>query len=107
MLGYEYEPGQDANVSYNLHRDGQLIANVTDSTNYFDADGTASAVYSVAAVIGGVAYAASAEASAWGDSYIRIPLDSPGPNSANDASAADLDGDGEYEIILKWDANNA
>jgi rhamnogalacturonan endolyase len=27
--------------------------------------------------------------------------------SANDASVADLDGDGEYEIILKWEPSNA
>ena len=27
--------------------------------------------------------------------------------SANDASVADVDGDGEYEIILKWDPSNA
>ena len=26
---------------------------------------------------------------------------------ANDASAADLDGDGQYEIILKWDPSNS
>jgi hypothetical protein len=27
--------------------------------------------------------------------------------SANDASVGDLDGDGRYEIILKWDPSNA
>ena len=27
--------------------------------------------------------------------------------SPNDASVADLDGDGEYEIVLKWDPSNA
>ena len=27
--------------------------------------------------------------------------------SANDASAGDLDGDGDYEIVLKWDPSNA
>lgn len=47
--------------------------------------------------------------------YISIPLDKPEnfvdpdgnsyPYTANDASVADLDGDGEYEIILRWDAN--
>lgn len=46
--------------------------------------------------------------------YLEIPLDTPppatlrdgrtAPYTANDASAADLDGDGEYEIILKWEA---
>jgi rhamnogalacturonan endolyase len=39
----------------------------------------------------------------------------PGPNGApapytyspNDASAGDLDGDGEYEVVLKWDPSNS
>lgn len=49
--------------------------------------------------------------------YINIPLDVPPGNisltgqpyfySANDASVGDVDGDGEYEIILKWDPSNA
>ncbi len=49
--------------------------------------------------------------------YLSIPLVPPDPGatpdgvaytySANDASAADLDGDGDYEIILKWDPSNS
>ena len=51
------------------------------------------------------------------DGYIAIPLQKPdggttpdgrGFNySANDASVGDVDGDGQYEIILKWDPSNA
>lgn len=49
--------------------------------------------------------------------YLSIPLDPPpggtAPDgrsytyAANDCSAADLDGDGEFEIILKWDPSNS
>ncbi len=49
--------------------------------------------------------------------YINIPLDVPADGitpsgqtytySPNDASVGDVDGDGEYEIILKWDPSNA
>ena len=49
--------------------------------------------------------------------YIDIPLDKPVGGTtpagdrftytANDASVGDVDGDGEYEIILKWDPTNA
>lgn len=48
--------------------------------------------------------------------YISIPLQIPASNeidgkpysySANDASLGDLDGDGQYEIILKWEPSNA
>lgn len=40
--------------------------------------------------------------------YIPIKLNKPeGRYSANDASVADVDGDGQYEIILKWEPWNA
>lgn len=49
--------------------------------------------------------------------YISIALDIPQGGitpdgrtyrySANDASVGDVDGDGEYEIVLKWDPSNA
>lgn len=49
--------------------------------------------------------------------YISIPLSKPSGGttpdgrsytySANDASVADVDGDGEYEVILKWDPSNS
>ena len=53
--------------------------------------------------------------------FLTVPLQRPaggkvaGPSgaltdytyNANDASAADLDGDGEYEVVLKWDPSNS
>jgi rhamnogalacturonan endolyase len=60
------------------------------------------------------------QASVWPQQYLRVPLRQPEGGtvgtgaeasaytySANDASAADLDGDGQYEIILKWDPSNS
>ena len=51
------------------------------------------------------------------DGYLSVRLQKPAdgiaPNgwpyaySANDASVADVDGDGQYEIIVKWDPSNA
>ena len=49
--------------------------------------------------------------------YISVPLSRPEGGvtldgrrytySANDASVGDVDGDGEYEVILKWDPSNS
>ena len=51
------------------------------------------------------------------EGYLRIALDKPSGGTtpegrsfgytANDASVADVDGDGQYEIILKWDPTNS
>jgi hypothetical protein len=122
MFGFEYDAANAANVSYNVYRNGTMIANVTNSTNYLDSAGTASATYTVRAVVGGTAGADSESATVWAQQYLRIPLMVPPSGttpsscptaneaysySANDASVGDLDGDGRYEIILKWDPSNA
>jgi rhamnogalacturonan endolyase len=121
MFGFEYD-ATAANVAYAVYRDGQKLATVTDSTNYLDASGTPSAKYSVRAVIGGTEGVDSEAVSAWGENYLTVPLEVPaGGNtpgscdtaneaytySANDSSVGDLDGDGNYEIVLKWDPSNA
>jgi len=108
MFGYEYDATNPSNVSYNLYRDGTKIASVTDSTNYLDASGTTTAAYTVTAVIGGSEGAQSPKATAWAQNYVRIPLTLPGAGyEANDGSPGDLDGDGKYEIVLKWQPSNA
>ena len=122
MFGFEYDAANPANISYNVYRNGTMVANVTNSTNYLDSGGTASSTYTVRAVIGGTVGADSETATVWAQQYLRIPLMVPAGGttpstcptaneaytySANDASVGDVDGDGRYEIILKWDPSNA
>ena len=122
MFGFEYDSANPSNVSYNVYRSGTMVGSVTNSTNYLDSGGTASSTYTVRAVIGGIDGADSESATVWAQQYLRIPLMVPPGGttpsscptaseaytySANDASIGDLDGDGGYEIILKWDPSNA
>ena len=103
MFGYEYT-GTDSDVSYNLYKDGTKLANVTDSTNYLDAAGTASSKYSVSAVIKGAEGKQSDAVTPWADQYTSIPLTKPGSQyNANDGAPGDLDGDGKLDIVLKWE----
>ncbi|SDQ30918.1 rhamnogalacturonan lyase [Microbacterium sp. cf332] len=100
-----------------VYRDGEAVATVTDSTNYRDEAGTAASVYRVAAVAAGVEAAASDIAITMGDGFLDIPLHRPDGGitpsgesydySANDVSVGDVDGDGQYEFIVKWDPSNA
>lgn len=110
---------EGSNVSFNVYRDGTKVnaSPITDSTNLQDANGTSSSTYMVRAVVGGAEQAASAPVGVWGNNYLSVPLNVPAGGttpdgvaytySANDASAGDLDGDGEYELIVKWDPSNS
>ena len=114
MLGTEPE-----SVSYNIYRNGTKINStpVADSTNYLDSSGSLSSVYSISVIIDGIEQDLSEPVSVWSDYYHDIPLNIPEgvttPDdytcsySPNDASVGDIDGDGQYEIILKWDPSNS
>ncbi len=107
MMGYEYDRDNPSNVAYNVYRDGTKAATVAEGTDYQDAAGTTGSKYSISAVIGGTECPTSDPVGVWAENYIRIPLQSPGAYEANDGSPGDLDGDGQYEIVLKWQPNNA
>ncbi len=109
MLGYEYDTTA-TNVAYNLYKDGTKLATVTNSTNYLDAAGTTSSSYTVSAVIKGTECTQSAAIKPWAQNYLSVPITPPTGTvaySANDASPGDLDGDGKFDIVLKWDPANA
>lgn len=120
LLGHEATGSSATGLTgtdFNVYRDGQKLATVTDSTNYLDTSGTAASKYQVRAVVEGVELDESATATSWGGNFKDIPLRKPADGvtpagqaytySANDASVADVDGDGQYEFIVKWDPNNS
>ncbi|MGB8295131.1 MAG: rhamnogalacturonan lyase, partial [Polyangia bacterium] len=109
---------QDTTFGFNVYR-GTTKLNatvITDSTNYQDTAG-GTGTYTVKAVTNGVEGETSAPAIVIDNAYLNIPI-TPPPNgtnaggqsysySANDASIGDLDGDGQYELVLKWDPSDA
>lgn len=108
MFGFEYDAANPSNVAYNVYRSGTKVATVTDSTNYLDAGGNAQSQYTVRVVIGGTEGAVSETATPWAQNYLSIPISPPSSSySANDASTGDLDGDGVYDLVLKWDPSDA
>jgi rhamnogalacturonan endolyase len=103
-------------------------ASLTTAMNLVDAaaDLTQTNSYTVRPVLQGTELSASAPfvlpAHAPVQQYLSVPLDRPaGGNvevpagsptstftySPNDASVGDLDGDGEFEIVVKWDPSNS
>jgi rhamnogalacturonan endolyase len=100
-------------IAFNLYRksgDGEPIKvnkePITKATCYGDVgvDLSKATAYFVRPVLNGKELEASAPfqfpANAPARPYLSIPLKTPAGYSPNDASVGDLDGDGEYEIVL-------
>ena len=117
-----------ANTTFDLLRNGTVIASGLTKTNYQDTQGSATAKYQVVTKINGSAIESSEEVTPWGKKYLSLKLDRPkggtisnwsntdastGPTTAtyayypNDMSVGDVDGDGQYELFLKWESTHA
>ncbi|RQW99876.1 rhamnogalacturonan lyase, partial [Micromonospora inaquosa] len=110
---------ETSGVAFNLYRGSTRVNSspITGATNYLDSGAAAGSAYTVRAVVGGAELAASASALQFGAGYLDVPLQVPAGGStpsgesysysASDASVGDLNGDGSYEIVLKWEPSNA
>ncbi len=123
-VSWRYLSDDPMDASFNVYRNGKQIANVPASRGTFMTDKYSddeAAKYEVRRVVNGKesdrlsgSYTLPTNAPS---GYIDIPLDVPADGttpdgrrysySPNDASIGDVDGDGEYEIILKWEPTNA
>jgi hypothetical protein len=106
-----------SDVAFRLYRDGTPLTSALKVTNHLDADGGPDSTYQVAALVHGREGERSRSVRPWTNGYLDIPLQRPAGGvtpageqyeyRANDASAADLDGDGDYDLVLKWDPTNS
>lgn len=128
-VGWRMLGTDPANIAFNLYRssgggDAVLLnpSPLTTTTDFVDTppNFSDSHAYFVRPVLNGVEQASSASytlpAGVAIQQYKSVPLQVPPPGSfmgtsytysANDTTVADLDGDGEYEIIVKWDPSNS
>lgn len=124
FVSWRYLSSDPMDVAFHIYRDGQRLTDTPVSAGTFYRDiyaGKEATVYTVEAVTNQQttiapkgSYTLPVDAPT---GYINIPLNKPEngitPNGEtysyipNDASIGDVDGDGEYEIILKWDPSNA
>lgn len=124
MVSWRYLSSDPVRTVFNVYRDGLLVTPkpVAVSTQFYDYNPSrGKSVYEVRPVIDGCEKTSSggkwtlpADAPC---GYVDIPLQQPEPQTmpdgevctytANDASVGDLDGDGDFEIVLKWEPSNA
>ena len=100
-------------TSYKLYRNGALLETFTLKTNYKDASGSTTDIYKVE-VCNGETVQESQECKVWDNQYLQIalakaPKDTNGTGATytpNDATCFDMDGDGEQEIVFRWEPSN-
>ncbi len=96
-------------TTFDLMRDGTVIASdITGATCYNDAQGSSSSKYQVVTKNNGTVVSTSEAVSSWGKEYLSLKLKRPSSiYTPNDISVGDIDGDGQYELFVKWDPSDS
>ncbi|MDT3388157.1 MAG: rhamnogalacturonan lyase [Bacteroidota bacterium] len=103
----------DTRTAFAVLRNGVNVSGtISNATCYVDQAGTSSAQYQVVTLLDGEPVDTTVAVAPWANQYTTLKLDRPAAGvdytySPNDCSAADVDGDGEYELIVKWDPSNS
>ena len=107
----------DANTVFDVVRDAQIVASGIKLTNYTDKGGKKDSFYQIVTRSKGKRETASAKVTPWDDLFLRMPVSRPEGGvtpdgrqyayTPNDCSVGDVEGDGDYELILKWEPTNA
>ena len=111
------------NVCFDIERDGKVIAHHIRATNFTDVKGSPAHSYRLISyqdepkMDAPMQREVSKPVKPWTDLYKSLPINRPEGGTApdgrvytytpNDCSVGDVDGDGEYELIVKWDPSNS
>ena len=103
----------DDYTTFDVIKNGKVVkSDINNSTNYLDANGGKTARYQIVTKHMGVAKDTTAAVTPWQNLYATLVLDRPSEvtfhdrvntYSPNDCSVADVDGDGTYELVVKWE----
>ncbi len=110
FVSWRFNANDSDNTEFRLYRDNTLIytSGAGKATNYWDANGNSNSKYRVDTVVNGTVKSSDSCDFNSGSNYFEIPLNKPGDiYSPNDCCVGDVDGDGQYEIFLKWDPNDS
>ncbi len=100
-------------TTFDLLRGSTTIAKNLKRTNYVDTGGTTASEYTIVVNVNGEETERVSGIKPWTSAYKTLSLDRPANGignctyTPNDMSVGDVDGDGQYEIVVKWDPINS
>lgn len=115
MVSWRFLADDSDNSIFKLYRNNALIytSNAGNATCYLDKDGKSTDTYKVETVESGTIVSSDTCAMQSGSNYLEVKLDVPKAQtsgitySPNDCTVGDVDGDGQYELFVKWDPSNS
>lgn len=115
LVSWRYLANDTENTVFNLYRNDELIYTSEKgmATCYLDANGSSNNVYRVDSLENGSVTSSETCKLISNNTYFDIPMDVPTAQtsgitySPNDCTVGDVDGDGQYEIFVKWDPSNS
>ena len=116
LVNWRFLATDPDNAVFKLYRDNTLIYTSTDKDNsvtkgatcFLDKSGNAKSVYKVECYNGSTLLTSDTCSIQADAPYFDIKLSPPSSNhTPNDMSVGDVDGDGEYELFLKWDPTDS
>ncbi|MCH5234711.1 MAG: Por secretion system protein [Muribaculaceae bacterium] len=113
-------------LTFDVYRGDTKITDepIKSNTNFTDVEGTVGVKYTVKALQDGIEVETSNAVEAWETPYMKVHLDRPAGGSTpsdsgkegkgyqdytytpDDVSVADVDGDGDWELVVKWFPSN-
>ncbi len=113
LVSWRFLANDSDSAVFQLYRNSTLIytSNAGESTCYLDKSGKSTDQYRVDTVEGGKVVSTANCTMISNQNYFQLNLDPPTGSgctySPNDCSVGDVDGDGMYEIFMKWDPSNS
>ncbi len=110
LISWRFLANDPDDAVFKLYRDDTLIytSNAGDATCYLDAGGSVSSTYRVETYHGDTRIGNDTCTMNSSGAYFDVPLDRPSSiYTPNDCSVGDVDGDGDYELFVKWDPSTS
>lgn len=115
LVSWRYLANDSDTTVFKLYRNDELIytSEKDNATCYLDSNGTSSSIYRVDTINNNTVTSSDICKLISNNTYFDIPMDIPMAQtsgitySPNDCTVGDVDGDGQYEIFVKWDPSNS